>query len=133
MNKLKEKLSSITDEELDTLSTRELLTYKVLFRFAIRNDELKKELKKKTSRCTERNHKIRCRDRKLERRNKRISKLEEKIDKIQQEIKYYSNADMCYENDKKFINNIIEILSRRTEKLKKSLNEIIDYINKENK
>lgn len=46
MNKLKEKLSSITDEELDTLSTRELLTYKVLCRFAIRNDELKKRINK---------------------------------------------------------------------------------------
>lgn len=45
------------------------------------NERLKKELKKKTSRCTERNHKIRCRDRKIERRDKKISKLEQRIDK----------------------------------------------------
>lgn len=44
MNSLKKKLIAITDEELDNLTTRELLTYKVLCRFAIRNDDLKEKL-----------------------------------------------------------------------------------------
>lgn len=52
------------------------------------NENLKENNKKKTSRCTERNHRIRGCQRVIERRNKKISKLEKELD--------YANNDNIY-------------------------------------
>lgn len=56
-------------------------------------NQLEEELIKKTKRCTERNHRIRCRDRKLERRNKKINKLETNIEEAIRYIKAYKPSD----------------------------------------
>lgn len=50
------------------------------------NERLKENNKKKKSRCTERNHRIRTKERILERRNKKISKLEQQLDKYKNVI-----------------------------------------------
>ena len=48
------------------------------------NERLKENNKKKTSRCTERNHRIRGCQRVIERRNKKISKLEQQLENYKQ-------------------------------------------------
>lgn len=56
------------------------------------NQSLKENNRRKTSRCTERNHRIRARDRIIERRNKKINKLEDYKSRNEKAIESIENC-----------------------------------------
>lgn len=70
--------------------------------------KLKENNKKKTWRCTERNHQIRCRDRKLERRDKKIKKYEEILNRLK--VIYTSMQFSAPENMYIFIEQMGDLL-----------------------
>lgn len=87
-------LKSVIDNPKETFCVNATTCY-LLLNYIINlqkeNERLKENNKRKTSRCTEINHKIRARDRIIERRNKKIDKLEDYKSRNEKAVEYIEN------------------------------------------
>jgi DNA repair exonuclease SbcCD ATPase subunit len=105
-DKYEEEHNTTFNEWKETITDK----YQTLKDLQEENERLKENNKKKTSRCTERNHRIRSCQRIIERRNKKISKLEDYKSRNEKAIEYIKQNSKCGGSfiDNKFVIEYID-------------------------